>query len=288
MAITAVEQHLLDLINGDRKAAGLQPLRFDAELDRAADGHTNWMDANDVLSHTGINGSNPGARIKAESYDAVRWSENVAYSSDKATPGLDNADAAGLHQSLMNSSGHRANILDPNVSEVGLGLKMGTMNGKPTAYVTEVFGSPSKSEAGEGDKGGGGAAPAPAPLPVPKPVPVPAEPIKGIVKVAGWGDQILKGTGGDDFLTGGAGRDTLTGGHGKDTFVFTHVRDAGDTITDFKAGVDKIDLHMIKHQINQYDTAKGMIIEVDMGAAPDIAMVLLAGVHTPLGAESFV
>ncbi|MCF2150645.1 type I secretion C-terminal target domain-containing protein [Desmonostoc muscorum LEGE 12446] len=67
-------------------------------------------------------------------------------------------------------------------------------------------------------------------------------------------DQIFKGTSARDTLTGDdrsnlitglQGADTLTGGAGSDKFVYTSIRDAGDTITDFTAGTDKIDLSQL-------------------------------------------
>jgi len=58
----------------------------------------------------------------------------------------------------------------------------------------------------------------------------------------GAGRDTLVGTAGDDRLTGGAGADVLTGGAGADTFVYQSMRDAGDRITDFSPGTDRIDL----------------------------------------------
>jgi Ca2+-binding RTX toxin-like protein len=60
-------------------------------------------------------------------------------------------------------------------------------------------------------------------------------------------DTILGGTG-NDIIDGGAGADFLTGGSGNDMFIFQSAADIGkldgahDLITDFQAGVDKIDL----------------------------------------------
>jgi uncharacterized protein len=56
------------------------------------------------------------------------------------------------------------------------------------------------------------------------------------------GRDTLVGTPGDDVITGGEGADTLTGGAGSDVFVYTSMRDAGDVITDFVPGTDRIDL----------------------------------------------
>lgn len=63
----------------------------------------------------------------------------------------------------------------------------------------------------------------------------------------GVGNDTIFGGGGDDTLTGDGGQDTLTGGPGSDIFVFDSVSDSPhgasrDTITDFEAGVDQIDL----------------------------------------------
>ncbi|WP_424100199.1 M10 family metallopeptidase C-terminal domain-containing protein [Moorena producens] len=54
------------------------------------------------------------------------------------------------------------------------------------------------------------------------------------------GSEKLTGTDNNDIITGFQGRDLLTGGGGNDQFVYTSERDAGDQITDFEVGSDKI------------------------------------------------
>jgi hypothetical protein len=54
------------------------------------------------------------------------------------------------------------------------------------------------------------------------------------------GRDTLTGTSGSDVITGSQGADNLTGGSGNDFFVYNSIRDAGDTITDFEVGIDKI------------------------------------------------
>jgi len=61
----------------------------------------------------------------------------------------------------------------------------------------------------------------------------------------GDGNDTLDGGKGDDILNGGLGADVLTGGLGADVFVFDALDSATDRITDFKSGVDKIDLSAI-------------------------------------------
>ncbi len=56
------------------------------------------------------------------------------------------------------------------------------------------------------------------------------------------GRDTMTGTAGADFIFGGTGADVCAGGGGNDTFVFGSFRDAGDTITDFTVGSDKLDV----------------------------------------------
>lgn len=56
------------------------------------------------------------------------------------------------------------------------------------------------------------------------------------------GTDSLLGGDGDDWLLGGNGNDILTGGNGNNTFVYKAITDAGDQISDFKVGNDKLNL----------------------------------------------
>ncbi|MEQ1660979.1 MAG: type I secretion C-terminal target domain-containing protein, partial [Hylemonella sp.] len=59
------------------------------------------------------------------------------------------------------------------------------------------------------------------------------------------GRDTLVGTPGDDILVGGGGVDTMTGGTGINIYAYLAVRDAGDIITDFVPGKDKLDLRAL-------------------------------------------
>ena len=59
------------------------------------------------------------------------------------------------------------------------------------------------------------------------------------------GRDVLVGTAGDDILIGGAGADLLSGAGGNNIFVYQSMRDAGDTITDFVPGADRLDLRQL-------------------------------------------
>ena len=139
---SANEQYLLELINAERAKVGAQPLAFDNDLSEAAEGHDQWMLATDTFSHTGSGGSSPTTRMKAAGYTlSGSWAtgENIAWATTRAPTGYVD-EVKLLHTNLMNSSGHRANILNPNFREVGLGFEVGDYQGRQSAFVTEDFG----------------------------------------------------------------------------------------------------------------------------------------------------
>ncbi|WP_432284469.1 CAP domain-containing protein [Aminobacter sp. BA135] len=139
---SANEQYLLELINAERAKVGAQPLAFDNDLSEAAENHDKWMLSADVFSHTGSGGSSPTTRMKAAGYTlSGSWAtgENIAWATTRAPTGYVD-EVKLLHTNLMNSSGHRANILNPNFREVGLGFEVGDYKGRSSAFVTEDFG----------------------------------------------------------------------------------------------------------------------------------------------------
>jgi len=111
-----------------------------------------------------------------------------------------------------------------------------------------------------------------------------------VKKIGGTdGRDTLAGTPGDDVIQGGPGADTLTGGGGRNVFVYTSMRDAADTITDFKPAVDRIDLNALLASIGRVpatavaegvvklvDTATGVTLQIDSdgSAGPGVARVL--------------
>lgn len=139
---SANEQYLLELINAERAKTGAQPLAFDNDLSESAENHDKWMLSADVFSHTGSGGSSPTTRMKAAGYTlSGSWAtgENIAWATTRNPTGYTD-EVKLLHTNLMNSSGHRANILNPNFREVGLGFEVGDYKGRSSAFVTENFG----------------------------------------------------------------------------------------------------------------------------------------------------
>ena len=138
---SANEQYLLELINSERAKAGVQPLAFDTDLSESAEDHSQWMLATDTFSHTGVGGSTPTARMKDAGYSFNgSWAsgENIAWATTRNPTGTAD-EVLLLHNNLMNSPGHRANILNGNFREVGLGVEVGDYRGRESAFVTENF-----------------------------------------------------------------------------------------------------------------------------------------------------
>ena len=123
----ALEISMLDLINAERASAGVAPLVFNDKLNDASEIHSSWMLDADRFSHTGENGSSPHERIKDAGYKFegnYQSGENIAYQSERGAEGLDD-DVRSLHEGLMGSPGHRANILNPDYKEIGIGIERG-------------------------------------------------------------------------------------------------------------------------------------------------------------------
>jgi uncharacterized protein YkwD len=122
--------------NQNRIQNGCQPLTVNALLNQAADRHSKDMALNDVFDHTGSDGSTPEQRIAATGYTANATGENIA---------AGNPTPEEAVMDWMNSLGHRANILDCNFTEIGVGyyfLANDTGNNNYNHYWTQVFARP--------------------------------------------------------------------------------------------------------------------------------------------------
>lgn len=138
-----LEQQMLELINEERTSRGLTPVELELRLNDSSEDHSQWMLNEDQFSHTGANGSSAGDRMRDADFEFDgnwTWGENIAYQSERGAPGLAD-DVEDLHTSLMNSPGHRANILNPDYEVVGLGIETGDFEGVDAVMVTQNFAS---------------------------------------------------------------------------------------------------------------------------------------------------
>jgi uncharacterized protein YkwD len=121
-----LEARMLDLVNSERVAVGLRPLAADSELTEVARQHSADMFARGYFAHSTPEGEDPFARMRQAHVTFLTAGENLALA-----PSLQIA-----HTGLMNSPGHRANILQPAFGRVGIGIMDGGIHG---LMVTQDF-----------------------------------------------------------------------------------------------------------------------------------------------------
>ena len=129
---------VIELTNVERSKLGLPALKVNPNLDTAAQNHSRNMADQDFFSHTGKDGSSPTNRVQSIGYNGVAG-ENIAAGS--ATP-------EDVLAQWMNSPGHRANILNADYQEIGVGyyfLANDTGSVNYNRYWTQVFGIPTNS-----------------------------------------------------------------------------------------------------------------------------------------------
>ncbi|GAA3047794.1 CAP domain-containing protein [Streptomyces glomeratus] len=128
----SMRSEVIRLTNAQRIQAGCPALTSDTALTKAAQSHTADMADHDFVDHTGSDGSSLVDRAQAAGYTG--WSalaENVA---------AGQTTAADVVNSWMNSPGHRANILNCSLKQIGVGYvtKPGSTHG---TYWTQDFGA---------------------------------------------------------------------------------------------------------------------------------------------------
>jgi len=210
----SLERLMLELINEERTSRGLNPLQLELRLNDAAEDYSQDMLDQDFFSHTGLDGSRPGDRMEDAGFvfsGSWTWGENIAWQSERGAAGFED-DVADLHEGLMDSPGHRANILNPNFEVIGIGIEVGDYNGWEAVMVTQNFartGAPLQLDTGTGS-GGGNTPPPPQDLDL-------IGNSGANILTGNSGNDRLVGQGGNDTLTGNGGDDTLDGGSGQDT-----------------------------------------------------------------------
>lgn len=122
-----MEQEVLTLVNKVRQENGLSAVTWAEDVANVARAHSADMINRGFFSHTPPDGLSPFDRLKNNGISYRTASENIAYGQKTAQAVMD---------SWMNSSGHRANILNANVKEMGVGA---VKNSSGTVYWTQMF-----------------------------------------------------------------------------------------------------------------------------------------------------
>jgi uncharacterized protein YkwD len=123
-SLTQAESSLLTAMNSARATYGLQPLRADTRLERAARRHSNYMLRTGTFAHGAF-----ARRIRRVGVHAPRIGENLAWSSGPL------AAAQTIVAMWLASPAHRANLLRPGYRLVGVGALRGAFDGQSNALM---------------------------------------------------------------------------------------------------------------------------------------------------------
>lgn len=120
------ENSMITLVNSERTSRGFKALEFDSKLRDLGRAHSGDMLTRGYFSHFTPEGQDIAKRAEEAGIDYITIGENLAFA-----PSLELA-----HSGLMNSPGHKANILSPDFNKIGIGIMDAGTYG---LMITQVF-----------------------------------------------------------------------------------------------------------------------------------------------------
>jgi uncharacterized protein YkwD len=133
-ATTLSTDKIIELTNKYRAANNLPPLTQNTLLTSAADTRTNDMFQKQYFDHVSPNGTTPSDVVLKTGYDYSVSGENIALG--------DFTSEQDLVDAWYASPGHRANILNPQYSQIGVSAQINDYQGRHTWIATQEFGKP--------------------------------------------------------------------------------------------------------------------------------------------------
>lgn len=109
---TGIEKAVIDLTNAERRKAGLAPLKIDSRAVASAQAKSNDMAAKGYFSHTSPTYGSSDQQLKTFGASFTAWGENL---------GKGQRSAEQVVKEWMNSPSHKANILHPTMTHIGVG-----------------------------------------------------------------------------------------------------------------------------------------------------------------------
>ncbi len=108
----SLESDMLDMVNKERSKRGLKPLKADIEMTQVARAQSQDMLHRGYFSHFNPEGKDPFDRMRSAGVSFKAAGENLALAQTLEI----------AHRNLMNSPGHRANILNASYGRLGIGI----------------------------------------------------------------------------------------------------------------------------------------------------------------------
>jgi uncharacterized protein YkwD len=124
---TGFEYQMFDLTNATRVEHGLSTLEWDDQVRETARKHSSDMAVNNYFSHTNLAGESPFDRMMNDDIVFSVAGENLAYGQ---------TSSVFAHEGLMNSLGHRENILKSDYEQLGVGV---AFNSESHPYYTQKY-----------------------------------------------------------------------------------------------------------------------------------------------------
>ena len=133
ITLNAYEMRTYELHSQARASNGLATLCVSEILTQAAQYHSQEMIDQGYFSHNSYNGESYSARLERFGYNSyTKVAENIAWGSGSL------ASPEYIFRSWLESSDHRANILDPDYREIGIGTATGEYEGYSDSTVYTV------------------------------------------------------------------------------------------------------------------------------------------------------
>lgn len=132
---------IVENTNNERNSEQLNILRRNTLLDTAAQMKAEDMSKNSYFAHYSPEGVSPWYWFDEAGYSFVYAGENLA---------IHFTDSNEVFDAWMESPTHRANILDGNYTEIGVGTAKGVHEGIPTVFVVQLFATPKAHEESKG------------------------------------------------------------------------------------------------------------------------------------------
>jgi uncharacterized protein YkwD len=121
------ELQMFDLVNATRVNHGLQVVTWDEHVMQTARKHSSDMAVNNYFDHTNLQGESPFDRMEEDGITYTLAGENLAYGQ---------FSSIFAHEGLMNSLGHRKNIIKSGFEYLGVGV---AFNEENQPYYTQNY-----------------------------------------------------------------------------------------------------------------------------------------------------
>lgn len=125
-------QQIIEVTNSVRVALGLHPLLIDEKLSQAAQAKAEDMVKHKYFGHLAPTGELFSAFIKRSGYTYRQAGENVA---------MQHTTIDSLMNAWLLSPSHKANIVNANYNDIGIGVAYGTIEGREGWFVVQLFGT---------------------------------------------------------------------------------------------------------------------------------------------------